>query len=197
MTYQFSFGLNGCVTPKSVERTAILVVTARIFSAFLFVVSLPLRRFGPFLMYVFWVPLRHRGRRGSLFLPPQEQPPIRHFLAERSYGYRLTQSGLPFRGLLAHSSRTGHRLPQCPWQPPGGFLSTPPLRHSGGGDSLARRLGPLPQVLLGPVGGCRRALSVTSFSWSRTAITLRRRQRLLGPSGGFLGEVSGDNKTPR
>ena len=193
------------MTPKSVERTAILVVTACIFSAFLFVVSFPLQRFGPFLMYVFWVPLRHRERRGSLFLPPQKQPPLRHFLAERSCGYRLTPSGLSLRGLLAHSSRTGHRLSQCPWQPPGGFLSTPSLRHSGGllclfltrGDSLARRLGPLPRVLLGPVGGCRRALSLTSFSWSRTATTLRRRQRLLGPSSGFLGEVSGDYKTPR
>ena len=47
-----------------------MVVTARIFSAFLFVVSLPLRRFGPFLTYVFWVPLRHRVRRASLFLAP-------------------------------------------------------------------------------------------------------------------------------
>ena len=167
--------------------------------------SFPLRRLGPFLMYVFWVPRRHRGRRGSLFLPPQEQPPLRRFLADRSCGYRLTPSGLPLRGPQARSSCTGHRLTQCPWQPSGGFFSTPSLRHSGGllcpfvtcGVSLARRLGPLLRDLLGPVGGCRRALSVTSLSWGRTSIKLRRRQRLLGPSGGFLREVSGDYKTPR
>ena len=39
MSYQHSVGLNGCMTPKSVERTAILLVTAGIFSAFQLVLT--------------------------------------------------------------------------------------------------------------------------------------------------------------
>ena len=56
---------------------------------------------GPFREYLFDVPLRHRGRRGSLLLLPQEQPPLWHLEAARSRGCRLT----PFPGchnVLAH-----------------------------------------------------------------------------------------------
>ena len=44
---------------------------------------------GPFREYLFDVPLRHRGRRGSLLLLPQEQPPL-DLEAARSCGCRLT-----------------------------------------------------------------------------------------------------------
>ena len=68
VSYQYSFGLNGYMFPKSVERTAVLHFTAGFFSASL-MVPFPLRRFGPLVLFVCWVPLRHWERRGSLFLP--------------------------------------------------------------------------------------------------------------------------------
>ena len=151
-SYQYSFGLKGCVTSKSVVCALYCWLLLSFSSR-----SFPVRRFGPLL--------RLRERRGSLFLPPQEQPPLRQFLAERSCRYRLTPSGLLRRGRLARSSFTCHWLSHCPWQPPGGSLSTPSLRLSGGllcllltrGGSRARRLGLLSRVLLAPsvdAGGC-------------------------------------------
>ena len=71
VSYQYSFGLNCYMFPKSVERTAVFHFTAGFFSASL-IVPFQYGRFGPFLLFVYWVPLRHGRRRGSLFLPPHK-----------------------------------------------------------------------------------------------------------------------------
>ena len=91
--------------------------------------------------YMFSLPLRHRERRGSQFLPPQEQPPLRHLQAERSCGYCLTivlvapacslSTSLQFREQVGLHVRSDYGCP------PHGFHSLcaqqcqgPPLRHS-------------------------------------------------------------------
>ena len=88
---------------------------------------------GPSWENMFGLSLRHRGRRGSQFLLPQEHPPLRHLQAESSCGCRLTlvlvAPACSLTTFLQFSSALREPSSRVPF-PCAHQCQGPPLRHS-------------------------------------------------------------------